>query len=175
MDTQIYQLARQAGALLLSQSASVGVAESCTGGWIAQALTAVPGSSGWFELGLVTYSNAMKSRYLGVPQDCLDGAHAPGAVSERSVRHMAAGVLLAAGSTYAVASSGIAGPDGGSADKPVGTVWLAWGTSVNNSVELLARVYQFAGDRESVRRQTVILALKGLIDCCRVGGRAGAP
>tara|TARA_R110002072_G_scaffold4663_6_gene32545 strand:- start:43283 stop:43849 length:567 start_codon:yes stop_codon:yes gene_type:complete len=167
MNNENYQLALQAGSLLQAQSSSVGVAESCTGGGIAQALTAVPGSSEWFQLGLVTYSNVMKKRYLDVPSECLEGPGAPGAVSEQTVRHMVTGILTAADADYAVACSGIAGPGGGSADKPVGTVWLAWAARKGSDVQITARVFQFAGDRESVRQQTVRQSLQGLIDCCQ--------
>lgn len=167
MNKENYQLALQAGSLLQAQSSSVGVAESCTGGGIAQALTAVPGSSEWFQLGLVTYSNVMKKRYLDVPSECLEGPGAPGAVSEQTVRHMVTGILAAADADYAVACSGIAGPGGGSPDKPVGTVWLAWASRKGNDVQITARVFQFAGDRESVRQQTVMQSLQGLVDCCQ--------
>lgn len=145
------------------RQASVCTAESCTGGWIAQALTAIPGSSAWFNLGLVTYANSAKHKFLDVPLSLLEGKQAPGAVSRDTVEQMARGALVAANADYAIASSGIAGPDGGSDDKPVGTVWLAWAQRVDDaSVAVTASRFCFSGDRERVRRQSVIAALEGL-------------
>jgi nicotinamide-nucleotide amidase len=133
-------------------------AESCTGGWIAKACTDVAGSSGWFERGFVTYSNESKQEMLGVPAEILD-QH--GAVSEPVVREMALGALRYSRAHWSVAVSGIAGPTGGSADKPVGTVWFAW---AGPQQRLLTRSCHFAGDRDAVRRQTVEMALQVFAD-----------
>ena len=163
MDAQIFALAESVGRLLSSRQASVCTAESCTGGWIAQALTDVPGSSGWFQLGLVPYANSAKHKFLAVPLSYLEGDQAPGAVSEQTVEQMARGALAVADADFAVASSGIAGPGGGSERKPVGTVWLAWAQRLEDrSVVVSSRFFCFTGDRESVRRQSVIAALEGL-------------
>lgn len=168
MDTQVYALAESVGRLLSSRQASVCTAESCTGGWIAQALTGVPGSSGWFQLGLVTYANSTKHKFLEVPLSYLEGEQAPGAVSEQTVEQMARGALTAAEADFAVASSGIAGPGGGSEGKPVGTVWLAWAQRMDDrSVVVSSRCFCFRGDRENVRRQSVIAALEGLEACLK--------
>ena len=152
--------AAKAAQLLESLGCRVSTAESCTGGWIAQSLTAVPGSSAWFDLGLVTYSNQAKQRYLQVSEDTLNRF---GAVSEETVREMAVGALLAADADFSVVSSGVAGPDGGSADKPVGTVWLGWGYRQQGQPRCDAQVYHFDGDRDTVRRASVHTALAGLI------------
>jgi len=136
--------------------AQVSTAESCTGGGIAEAITRVPGSSAWFEAGYVTYSNAQKTRQLAVPSSLFSEV---GAVSQEVVEAMARGAQAASGARFAVAVSGVAGPDGGSPAKPVGTVWLAWADGTQVSSERR----QFEGDRESVRRQTVIAALEGLL------------
>lgn len=154
------QIAARAGALLGRQGARVATAESCTGGWIAQALTSVPGSSAWFEAGFVTYSNAMKRRLLHVPGEYLEGADAPGAVSEPTVEAMADGARLLAATEWAVATSGIAGPDGGTEKKPVGMVWIAWAGPDDRCD---SEVFYFAGDRERIRFLAVEAALEGLI------------
>ena len=135
-------------------------AESCTGGWVAKACTDLPGSSGWFLGGVVAYSNALKAALLGVPENTLD-RH--GAVSEPVVRAMAAGALARLGGTVAVAVSGIAGPDGSTPDKPLGTVWFAWARLSGGRVEISAERARFDGDREAVRRQAVLRALDGVI------------
>ncbi len=153
-------LAREAGRALAAAGWTLATAESCTGGWIAKALTDVAGSSGWFGWGVVTYSNPAKTELLGVSEDSL-ARH--GAVSETVVREMAAGALAASGADIAVAVSGVAGPDGGTADKPVGTVWFAWSRRHGNGEETLAERRQFDGDRESVRRQSVCHALHGVL------------
>ncbi|MDQ2696486.1 MAG: nicotinamide-nucleotide amidohydrolase family protein, partial [Pseudomonadota bacterium] len=133
-------------------------AESCTGGWIAKVITDVAGSSAWFERGFVTYSNAAKAELLGVAEATL-GGH--GAVSGETVAAMAAGALSYSRADLAVAVSGVAGPDGGSPGKPVGTVWLAWAVRGGGC---RTRRYVFAGDREAVRRQAVLAALEGILD-----------
>lgn len=131
-------------------------AESCTGGWIAKCLTDIAGSSDWFEGGVVSYSNALKSNLLGVDPHLI---RSRGAVSEPVARAMAAGVLAHLGGDCAVAVTGVAGPGGASAEKPVGTVWLAWARRGHPTRSELAR---FGGDREAVRRATVLRALQGV-------------
>jgi nicotinamide-nucleotide amidase len=156
-DAELENLAARLGRALLARNLRLATAESCTGGWIAKALTDIPGSSQWLEGGIVAYSNAAKSAVLGVPA-ALIAAH--GAVSEPVVRAMAEGARARLGVALAVAVSGIAGPDGGTPDKPVGTVWTAWA----NGRETTAAREQFGGDREAVRRQSVALALRRLIE-----------
>jgi nicotinamide-nucleotide amidase len=130
-DAQLYELATRVGRRLLAAKRRMVSAESCTGGWIAKAMTDVPGSSQWFECGYVTYSNAAKMRDLGVSKATLD-AH--GAVSAATVLEMASGALRLSGADVAIAVSGIAGPDGGVPGKPVGTVWFASGFGVVRSL-----------------------------------------
>lgn len=132
-------------------------AESCTGGLIAARCTDLPGSSNWFERGFVTYSNAAKSELLGVPADLIE-LH--GAVSEPVARAMARGAVAHAHAQVSVAVTGIAGPGGGSASKPVGTVWFAW----QAGDQLDSEKCLFAGDRAAVREATVVHALQGLLD-----------
>lgn len=143
--------------LLFARGLNLAVAESCTGGWVAMALTAVPGSSAWFDRGYVTYSNRAKQQVLGVSETTLQ-QH--GAVSEQTVAEMTAGALAASGTDLALAISGIAGPGGGTAEKPVGTVYFAWQRRQRQPV---TERHWFAGDREAVRRQAVVHALQGLI------------
>jgi len=135
-------------------------AESCTGGWIAKCCTDLAGSSAWFECGFVTYSNAAKEELLGVDAGLLETA---GAVSREVALQMARGARSRAGVDIAVAVTGIAGPDGGTTEKPVGTVWFGWSMESGNDAELK----QFLGDRDAVRRQTVAHALQGLIERLR--------
>jgi nicotinamide-nucleotide amidase len=152
----ITQLAAKLGQDLRALDAHVTTAESCTGGGIAEAITRIPGSSAWFEAGYVTYSNAQKTRQLDVPPTLFTSV---GAVSREVVDAMARGAQQKSTARFSVAVSGVAGPDGGSADKPVGTVWLAWAD--DEQVFTCKRL--FAGDRDAVRRQTVEAALAGLI------------
>lgn len=156
-DGALLALAARLGETLRARGLRVAAAESCTGGWLAKALTDVPGSSRWFDFGVVSYSDAAKTRELGVAP-ALIAEH--GAVSEAVVAAMAAGARARAGIDVAVAVSGIAGPDGGTPAKPVGTVWFAWALPAGLRCE--RRV--FAGDRESVRRQTVEHALARLLE-----------
>ena len=151
-------LAAQVGALLKSHGLMLATAESCTGGGVAQAITGVAGSSAWFERGFVTYSNLSKQQMLGVRESTLK-QH--GAVSEMTVREMAEGALQHSSAQAALAVSGIAGPDGGTADKPVGTVWFAWGLKDG---ETRAQRYQLDGNRAEVRAQAVNIALQGIAD-----------
>jgi nicotinamide-nucleotide amidase len=143
-------------ALLLRRGAKVAAAESCTGGWIAKTFTDMPGSSAWFEYGFVTYGDNAKQDLLAVDPAMLE-LH--GAVSEPVALAMARGAVVRSGAEFALAVTGIAGPDGGSADKPVGTVWFAW--AADGRVE--AECHQLQGDRDTVRRQTVTRALQGMV------------
>ena len=152
-------LAAQLGAALNALGAQVSTAESCTGGGIAEAITRVAGSSAWFEVGFVTYSNTQKTRQLGVPEALFDEV---GAVSREVVEAMVRGAQQISGAPFSVAVSGVAGPGGGSPDKPVGTVWLAWAAGD----DLFSCRCQFPGDRQAVREQTVRAALVGLIRLC---------
>ena len=155
-DRALHALSRRLGDLLLAKGWMAATAESCTGGWIAKTFTDVAGSSGWFDRGFVTYTNAAKQELLGVAGDTL---RAHGAVSEATVREMATGALARSSAQVAVAVSGVAGPAGGTPDKPVGTVWLAWAR--RDGVLRTAR-HGFDGDREAVRRQAVAAAIQGL-------------
>jgi nicotinamide-nucleotide amidase len=156
-DRDLEALALTLGRALEKRGWRLAAAESCTGGWIAKAVTDVAGSSHWFEGGIVAYSNAAKLGLLGVPNDVL-AAH--GAVSEETVRAMAEGARSRFAAELAVAVSGVAGPSGGTADKPVGTVHFAWAEP--GGVTAARRI--FVGSRESVRRQTVALALERLVE-----------
>ncbi len=156
LDLQISQLAAELGTLLQAHAWQVTTAESCTGGGIAEAITRIAGSSAWFEAGFVVYSNAQKTRQLGVSEALL-AAH--GAVSEAVVCAMVQGALQLANAQWGVAVSGIAGPGGGSEHKPVGTVWLAWAGP--GGIE--AQRFLFTGDRQAVRQQSVVCALQGLL------------
>ena len=151
-------LAAQVGGALKSHGLKLATAESCTGGGVAQAITGVAGSSAWFERGFVTYSNLAKQQMLDVSEATL-GQH--GAVSEAVVREMVAGALANSAAQVALAVSGIAGPEGGTPDKPVGTVWFAWG--LKNGVTQAQR-RQINGNRAEVRAQAVHIALQGVID-----------
>ena len=131
-------------------------AESCSGGWIAKTLTDLPGSSAWFDAGVVTYSYAAKESLLGVRRETLERT---GAVSEETVLQMVSGALDRFGAGMAVAVTGIAGPSGGTPEKPVGTVWIGW---QRRGGDACAKLFHFAGDREAVRRQTVAAALAGI-------------
>ena len=159
-DEALQRLARRLGRALLAAGRTVATAESCTGGWIAKALTDVPGSSAWFGTGYVCYSNAAKEALLGVSPRMLEQF---GAVSEPVVSVLAREAVKRARASVAVAVSGIAGPDGGSAVKPVGTVWFAFAIRVGRRIEIRTRCCRFRGDRQSVRRQAVAEALRGLL------------
>jgi nicotinamide-nucleotide amidase len=149
-------LATRLGERLKAAGEQLVTAESCTGGWAAQLVTSVPGSSAWFERGFVTYSNAAKQELLGVGESTLK-SH--GAVSEETARAMAQGALARSRATIALAITGVAGPGGGSRDKPVGMVCFAWATRRGTRSETRA----FPGDRESVRRLSVIHGLEGVL------------
>jgi nicotinamide-nucleotide amidase len=156
-DDDLAALAVRLGRALEARNLRVATAESCTGGWIAKALTDVPGSSRWLEGGVVAYSNSAKSSLLGVPAGIV-AAH--GAVSEPVVRSMAEGARARFGVPLTVAVSGVAGPEGGTPDKPVGTVCFAW----TNGRETTAARELFAGNREAVRRRSVDFALRRLLE-----------
>jgi len=161
-DAALAAVAERLGRALLDHGAYLTLAESCTGGWLAKVVTDVPGASRWFAAGFVTYSNAAKADVLGVRPSMLD-AH--GAVSEAVVRAMAAGARKVAGAEAAIAVSGVAGPDGGSRDKPVGTVWFGWSLADREWAECAV----FAGEREAVRRQAVRHALAALLQAMAPG------
>lgn len=152
----LYRLAEKVGAALKRRGLMLTTAESCTGGWISEAVTMVPGSSDWFERGFVTYTYISKREMLGVKEATLE-KH--GAVAEEIVREMVVGALARSHAQVAVAVSGVAGPSGGTPDKPVGTVCFAWGMKEGAPVSETKR---FAGDREAVRRQSVAHALEGV-------------
>jgi len=156
-DAQLLRLAQRVGRRLLHTQRRLATAESCTAGWIAKALTDVAGSSRWFECGWVVYADAAKRRDLGVSAAAL-ARH--GAVSESVARQMVRGALVRAGVDVAVAVTGIAGPDGGSPAKPVGTVWFAVALRRGRRLEIAATRARFGGNREQVRRKSVSRALK---------------
>jgi nicotinamide-nucleotide amidase len=165
-DQDLYLLAEEVGRSARAAGWRVVTAESCTAGWITKALTDVPGSSQWVDSGYVTYSNTAKMRDVGVSERTL-AEH--GAVSEATVREMANGALRAAGVEIAIAVSGIAGPDGGTAEKPVGTVWFTVATPEAQGPAAICERMQFSGDREQVRRQSVDHALRLALQLLRVG------
>jgi nicotinamide-nucleotide amidase len=167
-DKELFALSERVGQKLLAAGRRLATAESCTGGWVAKACTDIAGSSRWFECGFVTYSNAAKVRDIGVSEQTL-ASH--GAVSEETVREMAAGALRVSGADIAVAISGIAGPDGGTATKPVGTVWFAVASRLGTGVVITSETQLFAGDREAVRRLSVERALR-MVLAVEWGGRA---
>jgi nicotinamide-nucleotide amidase len=156
-DQALYDLAERVGRALEARGAMAATAESCTGGWIAEAITMVPGSSAWFDRGFVTYSDAAKQELLGVRAETL---RQHGAVSEQTAREMALGALARSQATLALSITGVAGPTGGTQAKPIGTVCLAWaqGKTIRSETRL------FSGDREKVRRQSVIRALEGVLE-----------
>ena len=155
-DAELYELAARVGQKLLGAGQRLATAESCTGGWLAKTLTDVPGSSQWFECGYVTYSNAAKLRDLGVSAATLESA---GAVSAAAAREMAQGARRVSAAGVGVAVTGIAGPDGGTPGKPVGTVWFAAASGDAAAPLVVAEERLFAGDRAYVRRCSVQHAL----------------
>lgn len=159
-DDRLLKSAREVGMWLAARDEKLATAESCTAGWIAKAITDVPGSSDWFIAGIASYADAAKTALLGVPEALLK---AEGAVSEAVVEAMARGALERTGADRAVAVSGIAGPAGGTEEKPVGMVWFAWARRDEDEVSCKTRVERFQGDRESIRRQTVGRALAGIL------------
>jgi len=157
-DPALYRLAEDVGEALKRRGLMLATAESCTGGWVSQAVTMVPGSSDWFERGFVTYTYISKREMLGVEGVVLERY---GAVSEQVVRQMVNGALEHSHAQVAVGVSGVAGPSGGSAEKPVGTVCFGWG--IKGGVCRLETVH-FPGDREAVRRQAVEHVLRGVLE-----------
>jgi len=156
MDIELITLADHLGHDLKQAGRSLATAESCTGGWVGQVLTAVPGSSLWYERGFISYSNMSKREMLGVKTGILTRF---GAVSEQTARAMAEGALVHSHADLAVAITGIAGPSGGTPEKPVGTVCFAWAARKQPT---RSRTERFGGDREMVRRQAVKAALEGI-------------
>ena len=163
MQHRIDELAREAGELLGKHRIMLVTAESCTGGWISQALTSVAGSSAWFERGFVSYSNVAKIEMLGVPQQTIEQF---GAVSEETALAMAQGAIEHSRGHMSVAVTGIAGPAGGTDDKPVGTVWIAWGQKLGYAE---AEHFAFRGGRRQVRTQTAVAALEGVVKRLKAG------
>ena len=161
-DQRLYDLAEQVGVALKARALMLATAESCTGGGIGEAVTRVPGSSDWYERGFITYTYVSKREMLGVKVETLD-RH--GAVSEQTVKEMVTGALAHSHAQIAVAVSGTAGPAGGTPDKPVGTVCVAWALKDG---EPIAETRHYAGDREAVRRQAVERALAGVLELVRV-------
>lgn len=155
-DIELQALAQTVAEVVQARHLMMVTAESCTGGWVAKCLTDLPGSSAWFDAGVVAYSYEAKEALLGVNPRTLE---LTGAVSEETVLEMVAGALAHFGAGLAVAVTGIAGPSGGTEDKPVGTVWIGW---KQRGGYAHARMFHFAGDREAVRRQTVAAALEGV-------------
>jgi nicotinamide-nucleotide amidase len=156
-DTVLAILAREVGAELHAAGRRLVTVESCTGGWIAKLCTDIPGSSDWFDCGFVCYSNAAKARDLGVPEKLIE---TEGAVSDAVVRAMAEGALERTRANVSIAVSGIAGPGGAVAGKPVGTVWFALARRHEDRLECQGHLIQFDGDRDAVRRQAVQYGLK---------------
>ena len=156
-DDELTDLAAQLGRALQARDWKIATAESCTGGWVAKLLTDITGSSAWFERGFVTYSDAAKQELLEVRAATLKDF---GAVSEQTARELVSGALAHSPAEVALAITGIAGPGGGSPDKPVGLVWFAW---ARRSGALRVLQQQFSGDREAVRRQAVATALYGAL------------
>lgn len=166
MSESLDQLAGQLGSRLLGAGLRLALAESCTGGWVAKVITDIAGSSRWFDCGFVVYSDRAKCSMLGVNSRTLNRC---GAVSEVVVNEMAVGALVKSGADVSVAVSGIAGPGGGSEEKPVGTVWFAWGVRGKSPV---ARCFQLAGSRDEVRHQAVRIALAKLLEIVEARGAA---
>jgi nicotinamide-nucleotide amidase len=160
-DAELQRLAAHVGVRLLDGERRLVTAESCTGGWIGKVLTDMPGSSGWYLGGVVSYSNKLKQGLLGVLPSTL-AKH--GAVSEETAREMAIGALETFGGHVALAVTGIAGPDGAQPGKPVGTVWFGWAWHEGEEIETRVALETFAGDREAVRRQTVERSLRELLN-----------
>lgn len=160
MDDHLRQLSQRLGEQLLKRNWRIATAESCTGGGVAAAITAIPGSSAWFEYGIVSYANAAKEKLLGVSSETLTRE---GAVSEAVVVEMVHGILTLSGADIAVAISGVAGPGGGSSEKPVGTVWFAWAMARG---EIKTELKWFDGNRAEVQKQAVVWALEEALRIC---------
>lgn len=161
MEQTVESLVESLAALLVARSEMLTTAESCTGGWVAKVCTDLAGSSAWFDRGFVSYSNQAKQDMLGVSAATLSSC---GAVSEQAVEEMVSGALASSRAQWALAISGIAGPGGGTADKPVGTVWFAWGGPAGWR---FAQRCCFEGGRDAVRRQAMLRALEVVSSRCR--------
>ncbi|MGD8999577.1 MAG: CinA family protein [Granulosicoccaceae bacterium] len=164
-DTTLQALASRVGEALSARGIFLATAESCTGGWIAKTVTDIPGSSCWFDCGFIVYNRNAKQSMLGVPAAIID---ANGEVSEPTVRALAEGALARSRAAMVVAVSGIAGPSGGTPDKPLGTVCFAWGLAdmvagAVRNIDVSSETRHFDGDREAVRRQSVQHALEGVL------------
>jgi len=159
-DVDLHQLTTKVAKFLLEKHWLLSSAESCTGGWVAKCCTDIAGSSTWFERGVVTYSNQSKQELLNVKADTLEQF---GAVSEQIALEMAQGCLTQSSANISLSITGIAGPDGGSKEKPIGTVWIAWATNFSAK----ATLYHFSGNRDAIRRQAVYTALSGIIKNAR--------
>lgn len=157
-DDALYRLAEETGKALLQRGFRLATAESCTGGWVGMIMTDVPGSSAWYERGFITYTNEAKQEMLGVAENTLVQW---GAVSEATVGEMAQGALRQSNADIVLAISGIAGPSGGTPQKPVGTVCFAWAAADGSR---LATTCRFGGDRHEVRARSVAAALRGVIE-----------
>lgn len=158
MEDELFKLSQALGALLKKRHEKIATAESCTGGGIAQVITEVAGSSAWFDRGFVTYSNNAKIQMLGIKPETLEKF---GAVSRETALEMVQGALAHSDADCALAVTGVAGPDGGSAEKPVGTVFIAW---AHKNKTARATRHQFVGDRHSIRVQTIKMALQGVFE-----------
>lgn len=156
----VHQLPLQLAEQVITKGLKIVTAESCTGGWVAETITSIAGSSDWFDRGFVTYSNAAKQEMLGIRASTLEHY---GAVSEQTVREMAEGALIHSHANLSVAITGIAGPSGGTPEKPVGTVWFGWSLRKSNDFLTITKLEHYAGDRQEIRQQAVIAALKGLL------------
>ncbi len=160
MNSSITSLTQQLAQTLLAKGFKIALAESCTGGLLAAYLTSLPGSSHWFERGFVTYSNQAKEESIGVPRSLIE---CYGAVSEEVARAMAEGVLNNSLAHVSIAITGIAGPGGETANKPVGMVCFAWGTRESESIRIHSQIHQFSGDRQSIREQACVYAIESLL------------
>ena len=160
MNSSIISLTQQLAQILLAKGFKIALAESCTGGLLAAQLTSLAGSSDWFERGFVTYSNQAKEESIGVPKELIERY---GAVSEEVALAMAEGVLNHSLAQVSVAITGIAGPGGGSANKPVGMVCFAWGMQVADQIQTRAQTKHFSGDRQSIREQACVYAIESLL------------
>jgi len=154
------RLTKRVAARLRRASATIATAESCTGGFLAKCLTDLPGSSDYFDRGWITYSNAAKQAELGVGLNLIDQR---GAVSESVALAMVRGALRESRADHAISVTGIAGPAGGTPEKPVGTVWIAWGSRSRGRVTVEARHFRFRGNRDEIRRRSVAAALRGFL------------
>jgi nicotinamide-nucleotide amidase len=161
MNSSITSLTQQLAQTLLAKGFKIALAESCTGGLLAAQLTSLAGSSDWFERGFITYSNQAKEESIGVPKEVIERY---GAVSEEVAKAMAEGVLNHSLAQISAAITGIAGPGGGSANKPVGMVCFAWGMQVDDQIQTRSQTKQFSGDRQSIREQACVYAIESLLE-----------